>query len=135
MGGRSPLTSSNRCRLNQSTQCSVVASTCSTVRQGPRRRMSSVLNRPITDSANALSSASPTLPTEASIPAAGRRSVNAIETSHASNLSSGGCCWVGTDLGEGGALVVLRAGGETVMQDADHAIEQVALGGDVAVTG
>jgi hypothetical protein len=63
------------------------------------------------------------------------RKVDAMKTSHASNLSSGGCRWVGTDLGEGGALVVLRAGGETVMQDADHAIEQVALGGDVAVTG
>jgi hypothetical protein len=36
----------------------VAASTCSTVRQGPRRRISSVLNRPITDSASALSSAS-----------------------------------------------------------------------------
>ena len=46
---------------------------------GPRRRMSSVLNRPITDSANALSSASPTVPTEASIPASARRSVNAID--------------------------------------------------------
>src|SRR5262249_14682712 len=61
--------------------------------------------------------------------------LDVMKTSHASNLSSGGCRWVGTDLGEGGALVVLRAGGQTVMQDADHAIEQVALGGDVAVTG
>ena len=31
---------------------SVAASTWSTVRQGPRRRISSVLNRPITDSAS-----------------------------------------------------------------------------------
>src|SRR6185312_5309685 len=54
----SPLTSSNRCWLNQSTQTRVAASTCSTVRQGPRRRISSVLNRPITDSASALPSAS-----------------------------------------------------------------------------
>src|SRR5437764_15479157 len=58
-----------------------------------------------------------------------------MKTSHASNLSSGGCPWVGTDLGEGGALVVLRAGGEAVVEDADHAVEQVALGGDVAVAG
>ena len=79
MGGMSPLTSSSRWRLNQSTQCSLAASMCSTVRQGPRRRISSVLNNPIIDSASALSSASPTLPTDASTPAAARRSVNAIE--------------------------------------------------------
>jgi len=37
--------------LNQSIQPKVAASTCSAVRQGPRRRISSVLNSPITDSA------------------------------------------------------------------------------------
>jgi hypothetical protein len=37
------------------------------------------LEQPITDSARALSSASPTAPTESSIPAAARRSVKAID--------------------------------------------------------
>jgi len=32
-------------------------------------------------------------------------------------------------------LVVLGSGGEAVVQDAEHAVEQVALGGDVAVAG
>src|SRR5262245_21387134 len=41
--------------------------------------MSSVLYRPIVDSAKALSYASPTDPTDASTPAAMSRSVNAIE--------------------------------------------------------
>jgi len=57
----------------------VAISTCSTVHHGPRGLISSVLNSPITDSARALSNASPTEPTDGSIPASARRSVNAIE--------------------------------------------------------
>jgi transposase InsO family protein len=41
--------------------------------------ISSVSNKPITDSARALSEASPTVPTEPLTPAAASRSVNAIE--------------------------------------------------------
>jgi hypothetical protein len=32
-------------------------------------------------------------------------------------------------------FVVFGSGGEAVVQDADHAVEQVALGGDVSVAG
>jgi hypothetical protein len=41
--------------------------------------MTSVLNNPITDSANALSYESPTLPTEGSMPASANRSVYRID--------------------------------------------------------
>jgi hypothetical protein len=44
-------------------------------RQGPRRRITSVLNNPITVSASALSYESPTLPTDGLIPASSSRSV------------------------------------------------------------
>ena len=57
-----------------------------------------------------------------------------VKTSHAVNLSSGGC-GTGVGGGECGALVVLGSGGEAVVQDAEHAVEQVALGGDVSVAG
>jgi hypothetical protein len=46
---------------------------------GLPRRMASVLNKPIVVSANALSSASPTLPMDAAIPSCTSVSVNAID--------------------------------------------------------
>lgn len=61
--------------LYQCTHSRVAYSTPSTPRHGPRGRMTSVLYRPITDSARALSYESPRLPTEGSIPASARRSV------------------------------------------------------------
>ena len=71
-GGMFPIGSSSRRLLNQSTQSRVANST---LRQGPRRRMISDLNRPMMVSARALSYESPTLPTEDSIPASRSRSV------------------------------------------------------------
>ena len=62
----------------------------------------------------------------------------ADKTSHALNLSSGGRRGHRSGLfgrGEGGVFVVERSGGQAVVQDADHAVEQVALGGGVAVAG
>jgi hypothetical protein len=50
--------------LNQSTPSSVANATVARLRHGPRRRIASVLNRPITVTARALSSPSPTLPTD-----------------------------------------------------------------------
>ena len=47
--------------MNQSTHVSVANSTASRLRHGPRRRITSVLNKPITVSASALSYASPRL--------------------------------------------------------------------------
>ena len=64
--------------------------------------------------------------------------VLADKTSHALNLSSGGRRGGRFGLagyGEGDVLVVGRSGGQAVMQDADHAVEQVALGGGRAVAG
>src|SRR5215475_1220176 len=45
-----PIGSSSRRLLNQSTQSSVAYSTSSSFRQGPRRRVTSVLYSPMTDS-------------------------------------------------------------------------------------
>src|SRR4249920_2416464 len=75
-----PIGSSSRRLLNQSTHSSVAYSTASNDRHGPRRWMTSVLNRPITVSASALSYESPTLPTEGSMPASASRSLYLIET-------------------------------------------------------
>jgi len=52
----------------------VAYSTLSTVRHGPRCLITSVLYRPLIVSASALSNESPTVPTEARIPASARRS-------------------------------------------------------------
>src|ERR1700710_202986 len=49
-----PMGSSSRRWLNQSTHSSVANSTASKLRQGPRRWITSALNRPITVSASAL---------------------------------------------------------------------------------
>lgn len=60
------------------------------------------------------------------------------ETSHALSLSSRGGwggCGVGMWRGEGGVFVVGRLGAQAVVQDADHAVEQVALCGGVTVAG
>jgi hypothetical protein len=60
-----------------------------------------------------------------------------METSHALSVSSR-CGWgacLGLGWGEGDVLVVVRSGGQAVVQDADHAVEQVALGGGVVVAG
>jgi hypothetical protein len=62
----------------------------------------------------------------------------ADKTSHALNLSSGGRRGGRSGLfgrGEGEVFVVERSGGQAVVQDADHAVEQVALGGGMAVAG
>ena len=50
-----PIDSSSRLLLNQSTQSSVAYSTASIFRQGPRRRITSVLYKPLMVSARALS--------------------------------------------------------------------------------
>jgi hypothetical protein len=57
----------------------------------------------------------------------------AVKTSHAPKLSSGRGGGVG--VGEGGVFVVARPRVQAVVQDADHAVEQVALGGGVPVAG
>ena len=59
--------------LNQSTHASVANSTASMCRHGPRRRITSVLNRPMIVSARALSYASPRLPTASAMPASASR--------------------------------------------------------------
>ena len=64
--------------LNQSTHVSVASSTASRCRLGPCRRITSVLNSPITDSARALSYASPRLPTDGAM----ARVSEAIGVSH-----------------------------------------------------
>jgi hypothetical protein len=51
------------------THSAVASSTSAKLRQGPPVLISSVLYKPIVDSISALSSASPTVPTEASMPA------------------------------------------------------------------
>ena len=61
--------------LYQLTHCRVSHSTRATDFHAPKNSMTSVLNRPMTLSAKALSQLSPTLPTEVSIPASARRSV------------------------------------------------------------
>jgi len=60
--------------LNHSIHSRVANSTASSDRHGPRLRITPVLYRPLMLSAKALSSLSPTLPTEGSIPASARRS-------------------------------------------------------------
>src|SRR5204863_3209424 len=64
--------SSRRRVLNQSTHSNVANSTASRCRQGPRRRMTSVLNKPMTDSASGLSYESPRLPTDGADPSLGQ---------------------------------------------------------------
>jgi hypothetical protein len=62
--------------------------------------------------------------------------VAAEETSHAVNVSSrcgGWGCLDRVGLGEGAVFVVVGPGGQAVVQDADEAVEQVALGGVVPV--
>ena len=61
------------------TQEAVAASTWSKSRQGPSWWISSDLYRPICDSARELSYASPTDPTDGSMPSSMSRSVNAID--------------------------------------------------------
>ena len=75
-----PIGSRSRRLLNQSTHSRVANSTASRCRHGPLRRMTSVLNNPITVSASALSYESPTLPTDGAMPASSKRSVYRIET-------------------------------------------------------
>ena len=60
---------------------------------------------------------------------------DAMKTSHALSLSSrrGGGCVVGG--GEGDVLVVVLAGVQAVVQAAEESVEEVALGGGVAVAG
>ncbi len=65
--------------LNHMTHSAVASSTWLTSRQGPCRRISSLLNDPTVVSANALSSASPTEPTEGSTPSSMSRWANATE--------------------------------------------------------
>src|SRR4051812_28226503 len=64
-----PIEECRRVVLNHSTHSAVASSTSARLRQDPRGLISSVLYRPICDSISALSSASPTVPIEASIPA------------------------------------------------------------------
>jgi len=71
--------SSRRRVLNQSTHSRVAHSTASKLRQGPRRWMTSALQRPLIVSAKALSWLSPTLPAEGSMPASASRSVYLID--------------------------------------------------------
>src|SRR4029453_15601974 len=71
-GSRAPC---SRRWLYQSTHSKVASSRSSRPRQGPRRRISSVLYSPIVLSAKALSKESPREPTEVTAPASARRSV------------------------------------------------------------
>ena len=68
------------------------------------------------------------------VPKACRGWDNAKKTSDAVKLSScfGASCWRGR--GEGGLLVVGLAGGQAVVQAAEEAAEEVALGGGVPVS-
>src|SRR5919202_5847639 len=75
-----PIGSRRRRLLYQSTHSKVANSTASMLRHGPRRRITSVANRPLIVSASALSYESPTLPAEGSIPASKSRSVYRIAT-------------------------------------------------------
>jgi transposase len=59
----------------------------------------------------------------------------ANETSHAVILSSGVCDGAVLVGGEGDGLVVGVAGFEAVVEHTEEPVEQVALGGDVAVSG
>lgn len=61
--------------------------------------------------------------------------VLADKTSHAPWLSSGGLGRGVAGGGEGGVFVVALSGAQAVVQDADEPVEQVALGGDVPVSG
>ena len=65
--------SSSRRWLNQSTYLRVAYSTWSRSFHGARLWISSVLYKPITDSARALSYESPTEPTDGEMPASARR--------------------------------------------------------------
>ena len=73
--GRWPMAPCRRSVLYQLTHCRVSHSTRATDFHAPKNSMTSVLNRPMTLSARALSQLSPTPPTEVSIPASARRSV------------------------------------------------------------
>jgi transposase len=68
------------------------------------------------------------------VPKASRGWDNAKKTSDAVKLSScfGPRCWRGC--GEGGVFVVVLAGGQAVVQAAEEAAEEVALGGGVPVS-
>jgi hypothetical protein len=59
----------------------------------------------------------------------------ARKTSHAVQVSSCGLLAGGLVGGEGDVLVEVLAGGEAMVQTADEAVEDVALGGDVLVAG
>ena len=74
-GGRWPMAPCRRSVLYQLTHCRVYHSTRATDFHAPKNSMTSVLNRPMTLSARALSQLSPTPPTEVSIPASARHSV------------------------------------------------------------
>src|SRR6266705_739073 len=63
----------SRWRFHHPTHSRVASSTCSAVRQGPRRRISSALYKPLTASASALSKLSPLDPTEATAPSSASR--------------------------------------------------------------
>jgi len=58
-----------------------------------------------------------------------------MKTSHAVQESSCGLFAGGLVGGEGDVLVEVLAGGEAMVQTADEAVEDVALGGDVLVAG
>src|SRR5208283_686525 len=78
-GVKSSRYSCGRSVLNHSTHSAVAISTWLTSRHGPCRRINSFLNDPTVVSARALSSASPTDPTDGSMPSARSRPVNATE--------------------------------------------------------
>lgn len=61
--------------------------------------------------------------------------LHADKTSHAPWLSGGGLGRGVAGGGEGGVFVVALSGAQAVVQDADEPVEQVALGGDVPVSG
>ena len=67
-GGMWPSSLWRRRLLNHSTQARVASSTCSTLRHGPWRRISSVLYKPLTDSARLLSYESPIEPMDGRAP-------------------------------------------------------------------
>src|SRR5260370_29881425 len=69
-GGRPPVRRITRRVLYQPAHSQVAASTRAGVSHGPRWPVTSVLYRPMTDSASALSYESPTLPTDGAMPAA-----------------------------------------------------------------
>jgi hypothetical protein len=58
-----------------------------------------------------------------------------MKTSHAVVLSSCGLVAGGLVSGKGELFVVGLGGGQAVMEAADEVVEQVALGGDVSLTG